>query len=644
MRIRHKILAGYLALIAVAVVLVFFFLVTLSDINRRYADLINRDQSILLQANNLRSGIQRQIVAARTYEINPDLSLLIEYNDAIRQQQEAINNITPLLMVDDDRDTIESIENASSTYTQLADETIELVGQGRDTSTSIDRDPWEGTNEEQYQAELSRKRLQGETARYALINTTESFIVKKNQKVSEAQAALAARVEEISTQLLLWSLVGVIGSLIGVTLLTEGFTSPLRRLMRNIQGIAQGDLKTAIAVRSRDEIGELAGVLEVMRKRLSAAAAENEALLGSAREEAEKLATTQGKLEKANLELQDALKTESEARKRIEEVDRLKSEFASMITHELKTPVSYVYNYAGALKEHSQNLNEGQRSEFLTAIQGEAQHMLTLIDDILAISLLDAGGLSHRFVETDLRKLTDAVVKDHQLTTRRHTISIKGPDSLSVRADPTRLKQVLNNLLSNAIKYSPQGGTIEVRLRTNPVDDTAIIYVRDNGIGIAAEDVPRMFERFSRIQRKETVAIPGSGLGLYIANHIVEAHGGTLKLQPAPGKGTIAEVTVPLIVEGMQDELEDTEDGRTRKRRGRSGNGRRVYGNGNGTGDTGEHLVVSENGNGNGSANGHVALTTKQTDGTASGALPENEPEEANTAGDTATEKEEVAL
>ena len=107
MRIRHKILAGYLALIAVAVVLVFLFLVTISDINRRYADLISRDQSILLQANNLRAGVQRQIVAARTYEVNPDLALLVEYNDAIHQQEEAISNITPLLTTEEDGNTLD---------------------------------------------------------------------------------------------------------------------------------------------------------------------------------------------------------------------------------------------------------------------------------------------------------------------------------------------------------------------------------------------------------------------------------------------------------------------------------------------------------------------------------------------------------
>ncbi|HUP28046.1 MAG TPA: ATP-binding protein [Chloroflexia bacterium] len=540
MRIRYKILLGYSALITVLVVLIAFFLLTLSDVNHRYNDLINRDQRVLLQANNIRSSVQRQIAAASTYQQIGDSSLLVEYNEAVRQQQQSLEEIMPLLTQESDRATILDIKQGSIVYSKLAREAMDL-------SRSPDADA----------TVLTLKRVQSETARLSLLNALESFIANKNSQVTAGQAELGAKVEETSAQLLIWSLVGVIGAAIAGTLLTEGFTAPLRRLMRNIQGISAGDLRTAVAVHSKDEIGELAAVLETMRQRLAAALEEKETLLEAAKQEADTLAETRRELEVANSELQEALDIESDARKRIEEIDRLKTEFASMVSHELKTPVSYVYNYAGALKEHNNSLNDGQRIEFLTAIQGEAQHLITLIDDIMAISLLETVGLTHRFVETDLRKLTDSVVKDQQLTTRRHTISVKGPESLAVRADPTRLRQVLNNLISNAIKYSPQGDVIEVRLRANPTDGMALIYVRDHGIGVTPEDVPKLFDRFSRVQRKETMAIPGSGLGLYIAHHIVEAHGGKLSLQPAPGKGTIAEVTVPLMPERNSGPLSD---------------------------------------------------------------------------------------
>jgi signal transduction histidine kinase len=565
MRIRHKILLGYVAIVAVSVVLAMVFLVNLSNIHARYSDLLNRDQVVLLQANNLRSGVQRQMVAARTYEQLGDPGLLAEYNAAIEAQQKAINEISPLLTQQEDRDHLEAIKATSLQYSRVAHQSMELAQAGK------------------LDALIPFKRLEGEPPRLALVSQCDAFIDKKAREVAATKDALATQVEETSSRLLLGAIIGVVAALVAAAMLTEGLTSPLRRLMRNIQGISGGDLKTAIAVRSQDEIGELAGVLETMRQRLAVAAAENEALLNSAREEAEKLAQTRQELERANAELGEALITESEARRRIEQINRLKAEFASTVSHELKTPVSYVYNYAAALKEHNASLNDGQRHEFLTAIQSEAQHLLTLIDDILAISLLESGGLSHRFVETDLRKLTDSVVKDQQLTTRRHSLTVKGPEKLPVHADPTRLKQVLNNLLSNAIKYSPQGGPIEVRLRSNPEDGTATIYVRDHGIGIRPGDLPRLFDRYTRVQRRETMAIPGSGLGLYIAHHIVEAHGGTLSLEPAPGKGSIAQVTVPLITGSERKQSKSNRDGHG----GDSHDGVSPNGSGNGRADAG---------------------------------------------------------
>lgn len=622
MRIRHKILLGYLAFIGSAVVLIGFFLSNLGDINGRYADLMKNDQRILLLLNNLRSGVQRQIVAVRTFEVIPDLSLQGEFLAARNEQVKALEQIDPLLVQPDDQERMKNIRAALERYDDIAKEIMTFPSPPLSNTTTISNtsgldatDSLSGTNSTSLLANQAlnlKQQMESETARYNLVNAMDGFIVRKSSQVDEASNALDLRVEEVSTQVLLLSLLGGLGALIGAMLLTESFTSPLRRLMRNIQGISSGDLQTAVAVRSRDEIGELAGVLETMRQRLAQTASENDDLLTSAREEAEKLAMTRHDLEVANAELQEALVVESEARQRIEEIDRLKAEFTSMISHELKTPVSYVYNYAGALKEHNNSLNDGQRTEFLTAIQGEAQHLLTLVDDIMAISLLESVGLTHRFVETDLRKLTDSVVKDQQLTTRRHTITVKGPDNLPVRADPTRLKQVLNNLISNAIKYSPQGGPIEVRLRANSADDTAIVYVRDNGIGIDPDDVPKLFDRFMRIQRKETMAIPGSGLGLYIAHHIVQAHGGTLTIEPAPGKGTIAQVSVPLINTDQKEEPEVEEEvivvGAEAAKNGRA---YRVENDGahRNNGDEGH----STNGNGHGPVRRNVRITNSDT-------------------------------
>ncbi len=508
MRIRHKIFAGYLVTITLSIALAGVSFVAITNINRSYGDLINRDQKVLLQTYNLRSSVQREIVAARTYEQLGDPGLYTEFENAIQDQEKAIQEIKRLLVEPEDVQALQSIETTSSNYTQVAQQAIQLALSGQQPQL------------------LTFRRNEGEPARMAFINSCDRFIDKKGNQVAAKQANLEMQVNEASARLLLGTVIGVMATLLAAMLLTQGLTLPLRRLMRSVQGISSGDLQTAIVVKSHDEIGELANVLEAMRQ---------------------KLAQAQHGLETANAELARTLATESEARMRIEEISRLKDEFAGMVSHELKTPVSYVYNYATALKEHNNSLNEGQRHEFLTSIQSEAMHVLTLVDDIMAISLLEAGSLKHRFVETDLRQITDSAVKDQQITTRRHTLTVKGPESVPIWADPTRLKQVLNNLLSNAIKYSPQGGNIEVRLRTNPGDGTALIYVRDYGIGILPSDVPKLFDRFTRIERKETMTIPGSGLGLYIAHHIIKAHRGSLSLEPAPGKGTIACAILPLL-------------------------------------------------------------------------------------------------
>ena len=176
MRIRHKILLGYVALIAVVVVLVIFFLVTLSDINRRYADLINRDQQVLIHANNLLSAVQRQIVAARTYEQIADDSLKLEYNYHARQQQAAIKAIDPWLTDESDRNAMQQIEEASHSYTQLAQETMQLSHQP-DADTTL----------------LTLKRLQGETVRLKLVSAIEHFITNRNGKLGEKQAAVSAK-------------------------------------------------------------------------------------------------------------------------------------------------------------------------------------------------------------------------------------------------------------------------------------------------------------------------------------------------------------------------------------------------------------------------------------------------------------------
>src|SRR5687768_12875853 len=171
MRIRYKILLGYAALITVLITLIAFFLLTLSDVNHRYSNLINRDQRILLQANNFRASAQRQIVAASTYQQIGDDSLLREYNEAVRQQQQSLQEILHLLYNEADLLTISGIRQGSETYSTQASEAMDLS-----------RNPEADTTGQ------TLKRVQSETARLALLNLIDVFVANKNSQVEAARA------------------------------------------------------------------------------------------------------------------------------------------------------------------------------------------------------------------------------------------------------------------------------------------------------------------------------------------------------------------------------------------------------------------------------------------------------------------------
>src|SRR4051812_47999017 len=282
MRIRHKIFIGYLALVAVAVVLVTVYLLALADVNRRYSDLLNHGQKVLLQAHYLSSAIQREVIAVRTLQQVEDPNITTEFEGSIEDQRKAFDNVEPLLTRDEDRQFISKARGLSGQFSDVNHRVIELARIGQSEAAQI----------------LSQK--EGEPLRAQLTSLSQDFIQHKTEQSAVNEAMLDSHVSDVSMRLLLGAIVGVLASLLAATLLTEGLTSPLRRLMRNVQGMTRGDLKTTVTVQSHDEIGELAQVLETMRQRLDAAAGQNEQLLNSAIEEAEKLSATRSQLETAN--------------------------------------------------------------------------------------------------------------------------------------------------------------------------------------------------------------------------------------------------------------------------------------------------------------------------------------------------------
>lgn len=223
-----------------------------------------------------------------------------------------------------------------------------------------------------------------------------------------------------------------------------------------------------------------------------------------------------------------------------QELERQRRAFVGAVSHELRTPLTSILGYAELLEDGvAGGLTAGQRS-YLANIQGAVKRLEVLVDDLLDEARLDAGTFKLRLADVDLgakaREVAESLAPQ-ALTREVELRSSVPPAALMVRSDPQRIGQVLTNLVGNAIKFSDRGGVVEIRLR--PGDGRVRLEVVDNGIGIAQEDLDKLFLRFSQLPAADERGVGGTGLGLSIAKSIVEAHGGEIGVESEPRVGTV---------------------------------------------------------------------------------------------------------
>lgn len=241
------------------------------------------------------------------------------------------------------------------------------------------------------------------------------------------------------------------------------------------------------------------------------------------------------------------LAREAEQAAALREADRLKSHFISTITHELQTPIGFIKGYATTLLRPQATFDTRTTREFLQIISEESDSLSALIDDLLDVSRIESGALSINREPTSLGRLVRRAVERARARPSSHQFRLKVEPRLpAADVDPRRIEQVLHNLLDNAVKYSPKGGTITVTARSG---SSALVSVADEGIGIAPEEIDRVFERFYRASGAPAASRRGAGLGLSICRGIVEAHGGRIWLDSEPGRGTTVYVTLPLATQ-----------------------------------------------------------------------------------------------
>jgi signal transduction histidine kinase/DNA-binding response OmpR family regulator len=226
------------------------------------------------------------------------------------------------------------------------------------------------------------------------------------------------------------------------------------------------------------------------------------------------------------------------------ELDRMKSELVNIVAHDFRSPLAGVLGHAELL-EWKPDASREERVDQARAIIRAATHMANLVDKTLKTTRLETGHFPFEFGVVELGGVVRAVVS-RLPDNARHPVSVDTPDDpVPCWADQDRMSEVVENLVSNAIKYSPDGGAVRVELKRE--GELATVTVVDAGMGIDAKDMDRLFRPFSRVRSRRTAQIEGSGLGLYICDRIVKAHGGRLWVDSRPGRGSSFSFSLPVF-------------------------------------------------------------------------------------------------
>ncbi|MBN1315255.1 MAG: GAF domain-containing protein, partial [Anaerolineales bacterium] len=244
-------------------------------------------------------------------------------------------------------------------------------------------------------------------------------------------------------------------------------------------------------------------------------------------------------------QLQERAETLQKAYDELAEIDKLKDELVQNISHELRTPITFIKGYISLLLEGDLGELSQDQISSLQIVNDKTEQLISLVNGILTLQILTTEVL--RLESISPNHLADRAVEDAKISTENLGIDVIAdyPEEMPfVRADPTRITQVFDNLLQNAIKFSPEGGAITIRLR--PLKDVIRVDIKDTGIGIPADKIDRIFDRFFQVDGSMTRRYGGAGLGLAICKQIIEAHGGKISAQSIAGKGSTFTFTLPL--------------------------------------------------------------------------------------------------
>lgn len=227
------------------------------------------------------------------------------------------------------------------------------------------------------------------------------------------------------------------------------------------------------------------------------------------------------------------------------QLEEIMAQFVSNVSHELKTPLTSIKGFIETLIEEEFKDKESSL-KFLKIVRDETNRLTQLINDLLDLSMIEAKQVELRFEPVNIPELIENVIVSLSPIAKKKEIAIKKtfpPNTPLITGDPNRLRQVMTNLIDNAIKYSPPKSPINIKISHNEFD--LRVAIEDKGVGIPPKELERIFERFYRVE-KDRLYSGGRGLGLAIAQHIIEAHGGTISVKSRIGKGSSFTFTLPI--------------------------------------------------------------------------------------------------
>lgn len=343
-----------------------------------------------------------------------------------------------------------------------------------------------------------------------------------------------------------------LASSIGILLATS-ISNPLGHMVSVIRKLEKGDLNARANIISNDEIGVLSQSFDTMATEIEKNRKDledlNRNLEFRVAEKTDNLTKAYERLQRSNQNLAVANRDLELANRKLKELDQLKSDFISVVSHELRTPLTSIKAFTELILMKPRMTSE-KRGRLLSIINNESDRLARLINDILDLTKIEAGKLSWHISSVSLSEVIQTSVNGILSLADNKSIAVSTAIASPLPrlyGDRDRLVQVLTNILSNAIKFTPQGGSIRIRATVDRQPAHQIVVrISDSGVGIPANDLEVIFEKFRRSGDILTNISDGTGLGLTITRQIVEYHGGRIWAESQPGKGSTFTFTLPL--------------------------------------------------------------------------------------------------